>query len=137
MFSPNKDLDPVEASNQPWFVLYDGTSTDGRGQPKYSGRTLDVNQALKHLEKCAANPYSIGKVKVFTEKNAFQASLEGLRRMKAAIEGTPSTQAVVPPATPPKPAVKSQQPSEPESTNGKRATNNKPKRQRTSPGRSI
>ena len=30
-----------------WYLLFDGTSTDGRGQPKYVGRTLSKKNAKK------------------------------------------------------------------------------------------
>ena len=53
----------------PWFLLYDGTSVDGRGNPHYAGRTLDVKVAKDHLRKCMRDPYSIGNVRVVTDES--------------------------------------------------------------------
>jgi len=46
----------------PIFLLYSGSSEDGRGTPRYSGRTEDARAAHKHWLECERNPYSIGKV---------------------------------------------------------------------------
>lgn len=50
-----------------WFLLYDGSSPDGRGNPHYKGRTENPLEALAHLSKVANNPYSTGCVKAFTD----------------------------------------------------------------------
>lgn len=55
--------------NPTWFLLYDGTSPDGRGHPKYIGRTTDLEKALKHFQKCAHSPNSIGEVKIINDKH--------------------------------------------------------------------
>jgi len=44
------------------FLLYSGTSEDGRGSANYSGRTTDKAKAKKHYDKCSSNPYSTGYV---------------------------------------------------------------------------
>lgn len=50
-----------------WYLLYDSTSQDGWGHPKYVSRTLDKKVALKHFDNCKKNPYSIGKVVIITD----------------------------------------------------------------------
>lgn len=50
-----------------WYLLYDGTSVDGRGDPKYIGRTLSEEDAIAHNNRCKTNPYSTGKVVIVTE----------------------------------------------------------------------
>lgn len=50
-----------------WYILFDGESVDGYGYPKYSGRTLSKEEALKFFDKCKKNPYSIGNVAVVTD----------------------------------------------------------------------
>ena len=52
----------------PWFIIYDGSSPDGRGFPQYHGRTKDAKLALKHFKKCNDNPYSTGKVRIVTDR---------------------------------------------------------------------
>lgn len=54
-----------------WFILYDG---DGAGQGDYVGRTTNKNEAYKHYIKCSENPYSVGIVHVFTDKEFYRAS---------------------------------------------------------------
>lgn len=51
----------------PWFLLFDGSSADGRGAGSYCGRTTDINIARRHLLTCKKNPYSIGGVKMVTD----------------------------------------------------------------------
>ena len=62
----------TNSSSNPWFLLYDGFSVDGRGYGEYCGRTLDMNEAKVHLDKCKSNPYSTGKVHVFTDESEWQ-----------------------------------------------------------------
>jgi hypothetical protein len=47
-----------------WYLLFDGSSTDGRGEPKYTGRTTHKELAKKHFKKVDKNPYSTGKVMI-------------------------------------------------------------------------
>ena len=49
------------------YVLYDGSSCDGRGNPYYIGRTKDKKVAKAHFNKCKKNPYSIGEVRIMTD----------------------------------------------------------------------
>ena len=49
------------------YVLYGGTSCDGRGNPTYVGRTTDMKEAREHLKKGQSNPYSIGSVWAMTD----------------------------------------------------------------------
>lgn len=50
-----------------WFLLFDGSSPDGRGQPDFAGRTTDKAKAKKHYEACRKNPYSVGQVIIVTD----------------------------------------------------------------------
>lgn len=50
-----------------WYLLFSGESIDGYGHPKYSGRTLFKEEALKFFDKCKNNPYSIGNVIIVTD----------------------------------------------------------------------
>lgn len=57
-----------------WYLLFDGSSPDGRGEPEFIGRTLHKEVAKKHFEKVDGNPYSTGKVMIVTDfsfKRAF------------------------------------------------------------------
>ncbi len=50
------------------YLLYGGSSVDGRGPGEYKGRTTDVNVAAKYyVEEILANPYSIGYVEAVTD----------------------------------------------------------------------
>lgn len=57
----------TDATNQPWFLLYGGSSEDGLGPGIYIGRTTDEAVARKHAEECSKNPYSTGYVNVVTD----------------------------------------------------------------------
>jgi len=51
-----------------WFLLFDGTSCDGRGEPKFVGRTSHEKEALQHFKKVEkSRPYGIGKVMIVTD----------------------------------------------------------------------
>ena len=50
------------------YVLYGSSSCDGRGNPYYIGRTKDKKVAKAHFNKCKKNPYSIGEVRIMTDK---------------------------------------------------------------------
>lgn len=49
------------------YLMFDGSSVDGRGQPNYTGKTTSKTIAKKHYNKCKKNPYSTGKVMVATD----------------------------------------------------------------------
>lgn len=57
-----------------WYLLYDGSSADGRGTPRYIGRTLDIGVAMDHYEKCESSPYCTGKVIIITDTKEEMAS---------------------------------------------------------------
>jgi len=61
------DTDPGDAFVLPWFLLFDGTSSDGRGPAAYCGRTTDIATAERYLQKFKAGPYSVGGVRVATD----------------------------------------------------------------------
>lgn len=61
------------------YLLFDGTSTDGRGAPKYIGRTTDKKKAEKHYKSCQS-PYSTGKIMVLTDDSFYQAIQSDLIR---------------------------------------------------------
>jgi hypothetical protein len=52
-----------------WFLLYGGSSTDGRGEPKFEGRTTDKKKAIKFFKRDGGSPYSLDEVKVVTDKS--------------------------------------------------------------------
>lgn len=56
-----------------WYLLYDGTSVDGRGIPDYVGRTTNKEVARKHHKNVRSSPYSTGKVMVANDFALFQA----------------------------------------------------------------
>ena len=51
-----------------WYLLFDGNSPDGRGEPEFISRTTNKYLARKHYEECSNNPYSIGEVWYVTDK---------------------------------------------------------------------
>lgn len=51
------------------YLLYDGSSVDGRGIPDYIGWTLDKTEAFKHSNKCRSNPYCTGYVSIVTKSS--------------------------------------------------------------------
>ena len=55
-----------------WYVLYGGTSVDGRGPGLYVGRTTDEKVALEHYHKCRKDPYSTGYVLVYMDDKAYR-----------------------------------------------------------------
>ncbi len=50
-----------------WFLLYGGTSEDGRGPGVYIGRTTDKTIAFEHCKNQEENPYATGCVVAFTD----------------------------------------------------------------------
>lgn len=59
-----------------WYLLFDGSSPDGRGELDYKGRTTHKNVAKKHFEKVEGNPYSTGKVMIANDFQ-FRRALAG------------------------------------------------------------
>ena len=57
-----------------WFLLFDGSSEDGRGEPKYCGRTSHKEVAKKHFQKVDSSPYSTGKVMIANDFDFRRAS---------------------------------------------------------------
>lgn len=58
-----------------WFLLFDGQSTDGSGEPKFIGRTSHEKEALSHFRKVQkGQPYSTGKVMIVTDFTFRQAT---------------------------------------------------------------
>lgn len=55
-----------------WFVLFAGSSPDGRGTPEYVGRTTDVEKAKQHLFDLRKSPYGFGHVDAFIGDNYVQ-----------------------------------------------------------------
>jgi hypothetical protein len=61
-----------------WYLLYGGSSADGRGSGEFLERTLSLEKAKAHAVKIQKDPYSMGSVwlisdygtmKVVNEKN--------------------------------------------------------------------
>ncbi len=46
------------------YYLYDGQSTDGRGNPSFLKKTKSLRKAIAHAEKCERDPYCTGEVRV-------------------------------------------------------------------------
>ena len=62
-----------------WYLLFEGSSSDGRGEPKYTGRTSHKEIAKKHFEESEKSPYSTGKVMIANDavfKQAFKKDFE-------------------------------------------------------------
>jgi hypothetical protein len=51
-----------------WYLLFEGSSQDGRGIGTYCGRTTDQDVARKHYEKLVLNQLSIGRVEIVTDE---------------------------------------------------------------------
>lgn len=50
-----------------WFLLFGGSSPDGRGEPKFIERTTNKRKAKSHYKKCEKDPYSTGQVMIVTD----------------------------------------------------------------------
>lgn len=62
-----------------WYLLFDGTSVDGRGDGKFFKRTTHKGEAYNHYKKIKKSPYSTGKVMLvndFDFRNATEADLK-------------------------------------------------------------
>lgn len=51
-----------------WYLLFGGSSVDGRGEGKYIGRTLNRNEAIAHFYQCNSDPYSTGYVLIISDE---------------------------------------------------------------------
>ena len=51
-----------------WYLLYGGSSGDGRGDGEYVGRTCNISVAARHYREISKNPYSTGYVTVITDE---------------------------------------------------------------------
>lgn len=60
----------------PWFLLYGGTSVDGRGPGEYVGRTTDKQKAIKRFREVRKSPYSVGYVEIITDRSVTRAFQE-------------------------------------------------------------
>lgn len=56
-----------------WYLLFDGSSEDGRGEPTYVGRTKHQALAYKHFKKVSKSPYSTGKVMIANDFKLWRA----------------------------------------------------------------
>ena len=56
-----------------WFLLYDGSSADGRGPGRYYGRTTSAKKAKQHFEEVYNDPYSTGYVMIISDKKEERA----------------------------------------------------------------
>ena len=57
-----------------WYLLYDGSSPDGRGTPRYIGRTRNKLVAKKHYKDISKDPYSTGGVEYVTKTEKHQVN---------------------------------------------------------------
>lgn len=63
-----------------WYLLFGGSSPDGRGEGGYVGRTIDKKLAFKHFNRISKDPYSTGYVTVITDTSVHRATLEDFNR---------------------------------------------------------
>jgi len=64
-----------------WYLLFGGSSPDGRGEGDYVGRTTDKKVAFKHFNRISKDPYSTGCVKIITDTRVNgRATLEDFRQ---------------------------------------------------------
>ena len=49
------------------YLLYSGSSSDGRGEGTYIGRTTDIDKAIEHFNLINKSTYSTGKVVCVTD----------------------------------------------------------------------
>lgn len=56
------------SEEQTWFILYGGTSVDGRGHEAFVERTTNSKVAKRHLKRNEKNPYFVGSVDVITDE---------------------------------------------------------------------
>lgn len=69
-----KLIDKLETQlNVEIYMMFDGSSADGRGSGKYTGYTRDKSKAFKHFME-TQNPYSTGHVDVLTNRALIRIS---------------------------------------------------------------
>lgn len=70
-------------TSQPiWYVLYSGSSEDGRGPGVYWGRTTSTMTALTFYRKnIKNNPHSTGRVVGFTDGHEIRFDEDSLKEM--------------------------------------------------------
>lgn len=64
-----------------WYLLFGGTSEDGRGTSVYKSRTVNADMALTFYQReiKAAGSYSVGKVEKVTDRTIERMSEEALK----------------------------------------------------------
>ena len=65
-----------------WYLLFDGNSPDGLGQPVFVGQTLDLRVAQKHHAKCLSDPYCTGNVMIINDSRMTQMTTRNLNELK-------------------------------------------------------
>jgi len=55
--------------NNEWYLMYDGSSPDGRGGAKYIGRTESLDTAKAFYDVNSSNPYWTGYVEIVNDKS--------------------------------------------------------------------
>lgn len=51
-----------------WYLVFTGSSVDGRGIPEFRWRTTDKEEALKFFRTCVSTPYDFGHIAEVTDK---------------------------------------------------------------------
>jgi len=51
-----------------WYLMYDGSSSDGLGEPEYVGRTTDKEIAREFYLRNKDSPYWTGHVDIVSDK---------------------------------------------------------------------
>lgn len=65
-----------------WYLLYNGTSCDGRGDGEYCGRTMEKYVAIAHLAEVLRSPYNVGRVvAVFPDRLEYFSTADGLHKL--------------------------------------------------------
>lgn len=65
----------------PWFMMYGGSSEDGRGSGQYLGRTFYPSHALTFYRKhIKGNPYSVGHIMAIFDDRTEHVDEEWLKR---------------------------------------------------------
>jgi hypothetical protein len=67
-----------------WYLLYSGSSVDGRGHGVYTSRTIDAVAAARHALACLQNPYATGYVLAVNDVCAVRLTEMGARALLSA-----------------------------------------------------
>ena len=72
-WKPAQTIDPNPHTCK-WYLMYDGSSPDGRGSAKYVARTLSKEHAEEFYNSNKENPYWTGYVDIITNYDIVRMS---------------------------------------------------------------